>query len=550
MKVTIAQLRDRGEKPFELHWIAGLTCNERDFWYARPVFRQVGTSSMRFEMYSQPIGILPVLAPGRVFGGDEMFSLHPEYEQATVTISDLSAYEEITSADIPDELYSFGGRDCGVQRLFRYRTDHGEILIPTIELIRYLFLHNRSLANALMRPGALNLLFRPELPGYRNEMEIHFTSGMPLRCLSREFVREFAWLALDPDARRSWDSVQLQSRGRPYVTFTPPVLKNSTWTFRGVQHGNRWLVLELLRLTGKCPPCKKLRYGHPSLKRILRNAEEDPNEAGDLSDDADDQSGTHIADGIEVDDGQGGAKSNHDLKVINLPSKQSEFAHEVEVSKIVMEVSGGPRAKSKRRRIGNGVEPAREIITSSAGELSNIAKLPPIEFRLLVPANWDSMGDLAALSNAVHRMAIRLPSIQFAMSMCHLKEGRSFSTVNRNPRLALMVVITQELLPPIVLLDVQRAGEVALSLMALRFKQVQTAELIEGSAKKMLDGLVEANGHWNRETEAMLSDECACERFPKALSPRDKADSYGYAPRWATRLARRLGLGAKPTQVS
>lgn len=170
------------------------------------------------------------------------------------------------------------------------------------------------------------------------------------------------------------------------------------------------------------------------------------------------------------------------------------------------------------------------------------AKLPPIEFKLLTPAEWDRQGDLAALSNTVRHMAARLPSVQFSMSLCCLKAGRSFSTINRIPRLALVVLITPKAAQPIVLLDVQRAGGVMLSLMALKFAQNQTAEIVEIAIKKMLDGLVDANGHWAREIEVSLSAACECERFPKALSPRDNVESLGYVLRWATILMQKLGL--------
>ena len=63
---------------------------------------------------------------------------------ATEFIADLSIYEEITSSDIPQDLYTFHGRQTGTQRLLRYTTQNADIYIPTIELIRYLFLHNRT----------------------------------------------------------------------------------------------------------------------------------------------------------------------------------------------------------------------------------------------------------------------------------------------------------------------------------------------------------------------------------------------------------------------
>ena len=169
-----------------------------------------------------PIGLLPILKLGQVFSEGKLMTLAVKGIFGKAVISDVSVYQEITSAEIPKALYSFDGNQGGVQRLFKYQTDNGEIFIPTIELIRYLFLHNRTLANALMRPSGIMSLFSPEMPGHHAELTLNFTAEMPKSSLSQQFAQEFAWLALDPDARKSWDSVYIQSHGQDYLTFTPP----------------------------------------------------------------------------------------------------------------------------------------------------------------------------------------------------------------------------------------------------------------------------------------------------------------------------------------
>ncbi len=42
-----------------------------------------------------------------------------------------------------------------MQRLLRYRVDQVEYLVPTMELIRSLFLHNKTLANHIMQPESI-----------------------------------------------------------------------------------------------------------------------------------------------------------------------------------------------------------------------------------------------------------------------------------------------------------------------------------------------------------------------------------------------------------
>lgn len=546
-RLFLRQLATLDPEDVELYWLAGL-CEEKNAWFVRAVMRSV--KSNRYSMVLLPIGLSPLLSLGHVFAQGEMLSLPARGVLGSATVMDVSDYEEITSADIPPALYSFGRREVGIQRLFRYRTAQGDILIPAMELIRYLFLHNRVLANAVIRPGALNLLFHPAVPGYRREFTLRFTSRIPKSCLSRHFAQEFAWIALDPDARRAWDSVCIQSHGKQYVNFTPPPLVDSDWKFRGVQHGNQWLVLELLHLTGKNHPCDTLHYCHPSLKEVIRSSVETGDKSDpDTEDKNDIASKEHVTYDYELDDGQEGATAGGQ-KTMDAYSKLSDFDRDITVGKLLIKLDtpGGIRTNNAVCATTPNSQ-IRKTIKVTSGEQSLSAKLPPIEFKLLTPATWDSIGDLEALAGTVRQMAQRMPLVQFAMSLCQLKAGRVFSMANRKPRVALVVTIVPLNCPPIVLLDVERTGDVALSMVAMHFHICVSFDVIENSVKLALDGLVECSGHWDHEIERELTAVCVCERLPKMLTPRENANSRGQTAIWAMKLLRRLGLVDMPTDA-
>lgn len=537
-RVLFRSLAKFGPEPVEIYWLAGI-CENKDAWFIRTVMR--GVASGQYSMILMPIGLAPLLSLGHVFAEGERLSLAARGILGSAIINDVSDYEEITSADIAVELYSFGSNEGGIQRLFRYFTPQGEILIPTIELIRYLFLHNRTMANAVIRPGALNLLFHPELPGYQRELLLRFTSRLPKSNLSNLFAQEFAWIAVDPDARRAWDSVSLQSQGKRYVTFSPPPLKLSKWTFRGVQHGNLWLVLELLHLTGKSPPCDELLYGHPSMKEVVRSTGENVKKP-DLDSDSAEMSLEHVVYDYELDDGQEGATTGGQ-KTTDSYSKLSEFDRNITVEKVLIKVNGTSGIRNTENTPIPGIHTEiRKTVKVSSGEQRIGAKLPPLDFKLLTPATWDCIGDLEALAGTVRQMAYKAPPIRFAMSLCQLKAGRVFSTANRKPRVGLVVTIASPNRHPIVLLDVERTGDVALSLVALHFHEHSSFDLIEKSVQLSLDGLVDASGHWDHEVEQKLAPVCACERLPKMLTSRQDAAVKGQTTLWAVKLLRRLGL--------
>ena len=542
--LRIQQFANIGAENLELYWIAGLQ-EEKKSWFILVIMR--GVESNKYHPVLLPVGLSPLLSLGHVFVHGERSSMPARGLFGTVTIEDLSVYEEINSADIPRELYSFGKNKGGIQRLLRYKTVQGDVFIPTFELIRYLFLHNRTLANAIIRPGELNLLFHPEIPGYQRVLTLRFTSKMPKNCLSRQFAKEFSWLALDVDARRAWDSVWLQSHDQKYVAFTPPALKNSVWKFRGVQHRDQWLVLEILHLTGKKLPCDELYYGHPSMKEMVRDQGDN---GGNFDSDSENNSLSreNVVYDYELDDGQNGAAAGGH-KATNLYDKQSDFDKTIKVEKLLIKLNGAGGKHTKEILPSSGATTERrQVIKVSAGEPRLGAKLPPLEFNLLTPAAWDCVGDLEALTDTVRHMADRLPQVSFAMSLCQLKGGRVFSLANRKPRVGLVVIISPPDNPPIVLLDVERTGDVALSLIALHFQNHAPVSTIETSVKRILDGLVDSSGHWSHEVEQELSNVCECERLPKVLTPRSKAEVNGQTALWAMKLLSKLGLERRSSE--
>lgn len=277
-------------------------------------------------------------------------------------IDNVGKGEEVTTDSIPPELYSFYGRKRGGQRLLRYRVNNTEYLAPTIEMVRYLFLHNKTMANTLMHPGGILELFRPEQIGFHERLHLHFTAKMPLAILSREFVAEFAWTAIDPDARRSWDSVSTLSKGQEYVRFCPPPLVNSNWTVRLVSWRNMALVLEIDHATGKRHPCNLLHYSHPSLTQSKTIRSKSLSQSGDAS--ANPPKSLNISD-YTVDDAATGSRIDVHQSAVNIPVKASSFDRVIEIKKI--------RARVPRATDGANGEPKKKFYPRLKEHLDRIA---------------------------------------------------------------------------------------------------------------------------------------------------------------------------------
>ena len=547
-RLSIRAFREVGE-PLEIYWLAGLQKAESGEWLVRVV--TLGLETQKVVMWKLPIGILSLLSLGLRFddrGG--LLETQSRGQLMTATLPNVAGGEEITSAEMPEYLYPFFGHNPGVQRLIRYSTHAGEILVPTIELVRYLLLHNKTLANALMVPGQLLTLYHFQPIGIYDELTLGFTADMPVRALSRGFALEFSRLAIHPEGRKAWDSVYRRTAGNDYVGFDPPNVQDANMTFRGIKRNGVWLVLEIQYLSGREPPCERLRYGHPGFRVATGSSVFGKGVGGG------EPSKTNTGNDVDVVVSDEGTQIATSQSAVDFGSKSSEFTSFVPTEKIWLKSEHSQRRTEKGPRLeqagdensegGSGVISGTtkrgRRIKGSVGRESRGSHIPPLEFRTLEAHPWDFVGELQALADTITIMAGLFAETEISMSLCSLKQGRAFSTVGRRPRCCLVVHINVANSPPIVLMDVDRAGERALSTMSLAFLEPAPFSEIETHVKAVLDRLVDHGRHWDPLVEKELQEVCICTRLPKVLPQRDNQPDRRYRKVWAWRLALRLGL--------
>ena len=529
---------DIGDEVQELYWIAGTFFNERSDCLIRPILRGVETG--KFTLCELPIGMLPILTIGRYYAHGQLLETNNRGSISSTTILDTSICSEVTSAELPQDLYSFGNHSAGKQRLLHYRVDDLDLFLPTIEFIRYLFLHNKTLANSIMRPNGLMALFRAEAPGFKNEMKIEFTSEMPSSSLTKEFAQEFAWISMNQDIRQSWDSVRELSLGQSFLTLDPPMLKNSKWHYRGIKSGNQILIFEILHITGKVQPCHSLIYGHPSFKKRGPSgaSQFDISSASQPQGMAKSDFPQSFEYEYQLEDDQEGTKVQQNQKSLSMALKRFSFERKITVER---EHVISDRRSATSGQSNTASKKIKKTLMVSAGDIGIYGELQPIEFGLLTPGDPEDVGDLAAMEDLLKHMTKLVPSVDISMAICRLKVGKLFSYINRHSRLAMVVALMPKNSPPIYLIDIDHTGDVALSLIAISCKQFQPFTTIEPIIKEVLDGLVDKGGHWDLNVECKWASICHFEHIRKVMTPRSTVDKPKLAL-FAARLASKLGL--------
>jgi len=521
-----------------LYWFLGFIQNSEGNWMVQMVF--LDEEKNTFKRVDLSIGLLPVLTLGRRFCEGIQQTLPAKGQSGKFKIGDLSSAVEVTSAAIPTHLYFDQKSTVGTQKLFKLKNKDRTLLIPAVELIRFLLLHNTTMANKLMSPGAINLLFTPQEPGYQHEMHIDFSEDLPKSCLSKIFLQEFAWTALSPTGRRAWDSVYIKSKGKPFVSFEPPEILNTTMKYRCVTDGETDLVLEILEYGGKLHPCKELTCSHPLLLQPEKEkgTETIPSNSGlDVQDDSQEPT---VKFRYETTIEASGVQGSKPQGLVANFQRHSSFKTKSNV-KLIRKKKTVSSSKDKKSK--PDVVEVIKLITVSADEKGSRKKMLELQLRLQeLSMSWERLGDLVALVETVIEMDKRSSDLTCMISPYELIGGRAFSMANRQPRIALIVGITSTHGDNIILIDVERTGEKALAILAIHLKPGYLVGSAEHIIKKILDSLVENGGHWNWDVINSFSTECTVERLPRILSPRTLENIAISTGVWAVKLRDRLRL--------
>jgi hypothetical protein len=526
----------------EVRWLAGWFRSEYGF-KIKLVTRGISTSKLRID--DLPIGWLPALAPGRVISSGQVLNTAVSATPFQLEIPNLADFQDHDAADsVPKSLYSFDGHWGWGQRVLRYKTAGGACLIPATELIRFLFLHNSTMANNVLHAVGLPKLAVTPNPGHYEEVRIDFTFDMPVRSLDSSFAREFAWIAIDPLGRRSWDSVRKHSVEGRFLNLIPPAIATRI-TFRGTRRGSDYLVLELLKVTGRRLPCDWLEYSHPALQQPKLEPEEK------AKSDCEDETRPKQLKQYVIS-ANGAAKRNVSKDAIALPREYGTFENDIIVRKLIrgvdkpkpliIDAAGGDESSPDTVLASDQAETTviTRTIPSSVDESDIQGELRPLELKLLETAPWDFSGETKALAAAVRYIAELYYTMRVGLTFCYLKPGRAFSIVSRGRRTCLIATFYERGLPLTVILDVDHSGLSGLSGLLLRYKSSVKLAEVEGHIRLLLDGLVDNGGAWDSAIEVALQETLVCERLPRMMRKQGKRTEATFVKSWVDRLIRKV----------
>jgi hypothetical protein len=519
---------------------------------------------------SLPIGTLPLLSAGRVFVDGRRIDRVRTGRIGDLFIPDLADCTEVGSDETPAGLvealgFPIGGCRGRPQVLLRYDVGGGRrVFIPAVELARVLYLRHAALAQAVMRPQALMELCIHPAPGRYPLLELAFTKALPVRLLKGRagplFAERFAWIAIDPEARRGWDSILRRTDG--VLRLDPPAIRNAPCRVSWLTDGRDALVLEILTLGGRDQPCDALVFSHPDLVRKVRHVpgsvdgEDGPEDESDG--DADVRGKVEPRDPPTTTTltlAEDSRPSRSEGAKHTIASFGEEFIRDIPVRSDRRDVlvtggrsaavlvhggedeTGAPTPAPRGERGGGETRAASgdgegDAVRSGGGgdgpgvggatgpEKTAAGSEPPkpckrkvsvaepgpgtvlkaLEFELLEPMETDWIGGLGPLIEVLKRMDAKMPDVRVASSLTPLRDKFTISRVvasRLERRPALVGVLWPADHPPTVLVDVDHSGGLSLAMLALRYGAEPPMGEIETDVRTLLDAMVARTGAWN-----------------------------------------------------
>ncbi|BBN97584.1 Tn7-like element transposition protein TnsE [Sporolactobacillus terrae] len=484
--------------PFEnrvvkLHWIGNAVLTPAKKWRISVAFED----RKQVNLVQYPIGLLPMFRIGQYYQYGRPLTSQKDGTIEALLVQDLSHghTEQALNVCRSFNYYLHGEVELIRQRIWCFQSQGIHYFIPHAELIRALFVKNKELANALLRPMGLEFLIDScQING--KTVELAFSNALPSSILNNHFVSHFAWLYLTPVIRKSFESVQSNvyanaaQYGMPYgqtLELNVPQVMNSKWTVRGRRIKDQVLIYELLRFTGADIAFNRIGYSHDSIKQRYYVPSPKKKQKTKWEKEQD----------FEVNNDQKDeAREDINQPVIELDDTQIFFQNQIEIKRIPKAQQQINQGDTYITRKGAG---GANAITASVDESIAGGALQPIDFKTIELADAKKFG-LEDFYQMLRIFADIHQEFQISVSPVPLPLGRKFALLpSGERRICAVVRVMPRYLQPIYILEVARPDQRSLSTLLVRIKNAKNRGDEEKSIHNLLNALVLKSGSWSKD---------------------------------------------------
>lgn len=174
---------------------------------------------------------------------------------------------------IPFKLFTLHTKSIFYERCFLFQSGKKKIIVPCVELIRFVFGLNKWLTQSLMEVDSLSSYVQGSLD--EDKVQLEFNSNVSLSAIrTKKVLSVISRCLFDVEWSNAWNSIftQRMSRGKTdsYISLDmiPPIeiYKSCKWDIRGVKQDEFYFVEEFIDIRPrKLYPYKEIHYTHPRL---------------------------------------------------------------------------------------------------------------------------------------------------------------------------------------------------------------------------------------------------------------------------------------------
>lgn len=260
------------DMPAHLCWVnSPMQVGEHKQWQSEVLFRG---QNGQYHKRVVPWGGIQSLKLGGVYVNGAISESTPAGEVTEFKLSKNATFHVHSLEELKNQWL---GRVCEFKKEFLWERcvcivdGETRLWVPCIEIIRSFFAINKQMAYLLLEPGGLLSICTSELENGR--VRIHFNNGIPVSTLNSVLVTRIATIIHHSVWWDCWQQVWNRSIKNPNdqtvyskLFCRPPIVKDSTWSVRGIPSEDGFFVLEVLGLRTEADvPFFEVTYTHPRL---------------------------------------------------------------------------------------------------------------------------------------------------------------------------------------------------------------------------------------------------------------------------------------------
>jgi len=480
------------DKEVVLKWIGNVEVVNKQ-WRIRAAFED----NNRIEVLDFPIAALPLLRLGAFYKDGQLIDAKTTGIIYDVNIPQLNQYKVVNSLAACKEFgyYLHKSRELMFQYVFEFTVEGNTYYLPQFEFIRAVFAVNKQVINAMMLPKGLEFLV--ENAKIMNSMaHLELVDSIPNEVVRDEnFLRYFAWLYFSPEIKASFECIHTKlivKRNNGEFLKLEVELPNNSDTqirFRGIQNGNKFLILQWLGSNLEGTTFSDIEVKHKAFKkRVAAHGRRKHRTSYQQN----------IFGKILNDNMAERSKQDANQPIEEIIGTQFDFGNPAIVHKLfgdTQEVNQGDIYIANQGQGGGIQKQQQQQQIVGLDESVYGGAIQPIEFKLL-DVTKDIRGQgLEKFIKMIQMLATDVHKYQVAMNFIYLPMGRKFSFLpNGRRRICCMVYIQNKINNnESLVFEVATPDGKTLSTLILKLTIKINKEFL---VSKIIKGLVFNSGSW------------------------------------------------------